>query len=276
MGVTIGFGVGVGVGVGDYGHGRRRNLDLAFRRRASFGRGLFDGCFRSGFCFRCLGSGRGRFEPACLWRTSSAFHPDNVLRRRSRRTTPPEEAKQDREVDQPDNRDVAPETRVASHLPGCSSCVAIPTLVMSARCQRVHQTNKFLHRQTAIRPNDDGDIGIGAFQRCQPPVELRRRNHFFIQPNDFIAIEESVWTAAGLIGAFVVPLEGMMSVLLFSISGVVIMKMIRRTKARSSSGVMLISESVVREVRLEKRRMITPNGSRLRQSQQTFRWPRYS
>ena len=36
-----------------------------------------------------------------------------------------------------------------------------------------------------------------------------------------------------------------MSVLLFSISGVVIMKMIRRTKARSSSGVTLISESVV-------------------------------
>jgi len=45
--------------------------------------------------------------------------------------------------------------------------------------------------------------------------------------------------------------EGMMSDLLFSIRGVVIMKMMRRTKARSSNGVTLISERVVKEVRLE-------------------------
>jgi hypothetical protein len=44
-----------------------------------------------------------------------------------------------------------------------------------------------------------------------------------------------------LIGGFFVPLEGMTRFMLLSSSGVVIMNMMSNTKARSSSGVILIS-----------------------------------
>src|SRR5205814_8999531 len=57
---------------------------------------------------------------------------------------------------------------------------------------------------------------------------------------------ETVCTSDGLTGALATPLEGMTRFTLFSINGVVIMKIISNTKARSSSGVILISESVVR------------------------------
>ena len=62
---------------------------------------------------------------------------------------------------------------------------------------------------------------------------------------------EIVWTFAVLTGAFAAPLDGIIRFMLFSSSGVVIMKMISKTNARSSNGVMLISESVERLCRWE-------------------------
>jgi len=54
-----------------------------------------------------------------------------------------------------------------------------------------------------------------------------------------------------LIGGFVAPLDGITRFMLLSSSGVVIMKMMSNTNARSSSGVMLISLSVERPWRCE-------------------------
>ena len=64
-----------------------------------------------------------------------------------------------------------------------------------------------------------------------------------------------VWTLSGsAFGLVAVPL-GRARSLLLSISGVVIMKMTSSTKHRSSIGVTLISESVRRPSRWEKRRI---------------------
>src|SRR5277367_4451366 len=52
------------------------------------------------------------------------------------------------------------------------------------------------------------------------------------------------------------PLVGTTRFTLFSINGVVMMKMISRTNARSSSGVTLISVNVCKVCRSEKRRML--------------------
>jgi len=62
---------------------------------------------------------------------------------------------------------------------------------------------------------------------------------------------EIVCTCAGSTGRFAAPLDGITRFTLFSNNGVVIMKMIRRTKARSSNGVMLISDRVDRLCRCE-------------------------
>jgi hypothetical protein len=52
-------------------------------------------------------------------------------------------------------------------------------------------------------------------------------------------------------GEFFVPLDGITRFILLSSSGVVIMKMINNTKARSSSGVIFISLNVERFWRCE-------------------------
>jgi hypothetical protein len=52
-------------------------------------------------------------------------------------------------------------------------------------------------------------------------------------------------------GGFLVPLDGITRFILFSRSGVVIMKIMSNTKARSSSGVILISLNVERLWRCE-------------------------
>jgi hypothetical protein len=62
---------------------------------------------------------------------------------------------------------------------------------------------------------------------------------------------EIVWTCALLTGGLAALLEGMTRFMLFSSRGVVIMKIIRSTKARSSSGVTLISLKVEKLLRLE-------------------------
>jgi len=62
---------------------------------------------------------------------------------------------------------------------------------------------------------------------------------------------ETVCTCEVLIGGFFVPLDGITRFMLLSSSGVVIMKMISSTNARSRSGVMLISLNVERFWRCE-------------------------
>src|SRR5437867_10189766 len=64
---------------------------------------------------------------------------------------------------------------------------------------------------------------------------------------------DTVCTCDLLIGGFFAPLDGITRFMLLSSSGVVIMKMISSTNARSSSGVTLISLSVERFWRCEKR-----------------------
>ena len=62
---------------------------------------------------------------------------------------------------------------------------------------------------------------------------------------------ETVCTCDVLIAEFFVPLDGITRFILLSSSGVVIMKMMSSTKARSSSGVILISLNVERFWRCE-------------------------
>ena len=57
---------------------------------------------------------------------------------------------------------------------------------------------------------------------------------------------ESVCTCDLLIGGFFAPLDGITRFMLLSRSGVVIMKMMSSTNARSSNGVILISLRVER------------------------------
>src|SRR5207247_9971883 len=63
----------------------------------------------------------------------------------------------------------------------------------------------------------------------------------------------TVCTCDELIGGLVAPLDGITRLILFSSNGVVIMKIISSTKARSSNGVTLISLSVERLWRWEYR-----------------------
>src|SRR4029077_14102089 len=67
---------------------------------------------------------------------------------------------------------------------------------------------------------------------------------------------EIVWTCEGSTVCVASPLVGTTKLMLFSINGVVMIKMINRTNARSSSGVTLISVSVCNVCRSEKRRIL--------------------
>ena len=69
---------------------------------------------------------------------------------------------------------------------------------------------------------------------------------------------ETVCTFVGLTSAFAVELVGTTRSMLFSSRGVVIMKMISSTNARSSSGVTFSSLTVWRALRSENLRMPVP------------------
>ena len=260
---------GVGVGVARWRRGWRRrgcrrrggNLDFALCRGQDW-LFVFGSSLRLAFGFR-------RCVPAALLRR-------RVRRRRARRSarsasrrrrlpsrrcpsacassvrdSSAEQPEQEHDVDQPDDRDVAPETRVARHRYFGSALVAMPTLVISARCNASIRLTNFCTGSSRSGRITTATFGFACFNSASRAVSVVRFDQLVIQPDASVRSIEMVWTAAGLTGALVAPLDGMTRFMLFSSSGVVIMKMISRTKARSSSGVMLISESVDRRVALE-------------------------
>src|SRR2546430_6995794 len=226
-----------------------RDLDLAFCRRRGWlifsrGRCLAFRLGRRRFLCFCNVSRRSRFAPS--------IQPRDLLRAGDfRRAGPPQECNQYPEVDERDQGDVSPETCVASHSYFDSAFVAIPTFVICARCnESISVTNLCTgnSRSGRITMATSGSARFNSSRRAAS--ESGSTISLFILMVSSRSIE-IVWTCALLMGALAALLEGITRFILFSSNGVVIIKIISSTKARSSKGVTLISLSVEKLLRLE-------------------------
>src|SRR6476620_7879448 len=226
-----------------------RDLDLAFCRGRSWL--IF---FRRGwFPFRI---GRRRFlrlrKVSRLRRLAASIQPCDLLRGGDfRRASPPQECNQCPEVDERNQDDVSPETCVASHSYFDSAFVAIPTFVICARCNKSISVTNFCTGNSRSGRITMATSGFARFNSSSRAVnESESTISLFILMVSSRSIE-IVWTCALLMGALAALLEGITRFMLFSSNGVVIIKIISSTKARSSNGVTLISLSVEKLLRLE-------------------------
>src|SRR5438105_1735655 len=233
-----------------------RDLDLAFCRRRGWlifsrGRCLAFRLGRRRFLCFCNVSRRSRFAPS--------IQPRDLLRAGDfRRASPPQECNQCPEVDERDQGDVSPETCVASHSYFDSAFVAIPTFVICARCNESISVTNFCTGNSRSGRITMATSGFARFSSSSRGVnESESTISLFILMVSSRSIE-IVCTWALLMGALAALLEGMTRFMLFSSNGVVIIKIISSTKARSSNGVTLISLSVEKLLRLESRFIFSP------------------
>ena len=194
-------------------------------------------------------------------RATQPNHAFWIRWRASRCYTPANQSCDQRDMRQRDQRDVSPKTRrwrsdisKAALSPFIRLCFGGDADLRNLRAAFNASINadQFLHRQIAIGSNHNGDIWIGLFQFHQPRRERFQVDYLIVKPDRLTAIDrDNLHLRRDLIGGFVAPLDGITRFMLLSSSGVVIMKMMSNTNARSSSGVILISLSVERFWRWE-------------------------
>src|SRR5437588_1685562 len=225
------------------------NLNLAFRRRGD--RLIF--FRRRWLAFRlgrrrllCFGSVR------CRVRFAASIQPGDLLRADNFRSARPvQKCNQGREVGERDQCDVSPKTCVAAHSYFDSAFVAMPTFVICARCNESISVTNFCTGNSRSGRITMASSGFARFNSSSRAVnESESTIPLFILMVSSRSIE-IVCTCALLMGAFAALLEGLTRFLLFLSNGVVIIKIISSTKARSSNGVTLISLSVEKLLRLE-------------------------
>ena len=142
--------------------------------------GFDDLCGRSG-----LNAGRSIFP-------ATAAHPDDVFGIDAFWfPAPSQKQKQRRQVNEANDRDVAPEACVSGHrLLRFRFCRDTHFADVSA-LQRIHDADQFLHWQVAIRPNHDGDIPIGALQFGEPNHECLGINLLVVQLNRCVPVDRN-------------------------------------------------------------------------------------
>jgi len=132
-----------------------------------------------------------------------------------------------------------------------SALVAIPTLVISARCSASIRVTNFCTGSSRSGRITIATSGWARFSSTNWALSAALSTTWLLNLIVSVRSIEIVCTCEELIGKLVAPLEGMTRLMLFSSSGVVIIKMMSKTKARSSRGVMLISLSDERLWRCE-------------------------
>src|SRR5207248_5487411 len=228
-----------------------RNLDLAFRRR----RGWLIFFRRRRRVFRL---GRRRLfyfgDVSSCARFAAGIQPDDLLRTGDFRSNRPSQKRdQSHGVDERDQCDVSPETCVQSHPYFDSAFVAIPTFAICARCNESISVTSFCTGNSRSGRITMATSGFALFKSSRRAAsESASTISLFILMVSSRSIE-IVCTCALLMGALAALLEGMMRFMLFSSNGVVIIKIMSSTNARSSRGVTLISLKVEKLLRLEYR-----------------------
>ena len=79
-----------------------------------------------------------------------------------RRRTPPNQGRNECDMRDSNQRDIAPKPRLFRHLFRFSFC-GDADLADPGTLHRLHQSDQFLHRQITIRSNDDRDARIRLF-----------------------------------------------------------------------------------------------------------------
>src|SRR5947207_127360 len=226
-----------------------RNLDFAFRRR----RGWLIFFRRRRFAFR-LGRRRRFYYGSVSSRARFAvsIQPlDHLCAGDFRSARPSQKRDQSHGVDERDQCDVSPETCVQSHPYFDSAFVAIPTFVICARCNESISVTSFCTGNSRSGRMTMATSGFARFSSSRRAAsESASTVLLFILMVSSRSIE-MVWTCALLMGALAALLEGMTRFMLFSSNGVVIIKMMSSTNARSSRGVTLISLRVEKLLRFE-------------------------
>src|SRR5262249_50718856 len=223
-----------------------RKLNLTVRRRRH--RSIFfrrSGLSRRRRFFRCR-------RINCGARILVGAQPGDLLGALDFRCArPAQERNQSRNMNERDQDNVSPETCVAAHFYFASALVAIPTFVIWARCNESISVTNFCtgsSRSGRMTMATSGFVRFSSSNRAVKDSASTISSLILIVSARSIEI---VWTCVLVTGGLAALLEGMTRFMLFSSSGVVIMKIIRSTKARSSNGVTLISLRVEKLLRLE-------------------------
>ena len=127
-----------------------------------------------------------------------------------------------------------------------SAFVAIPTFVICARCSVSIRLTNFCTGRSRSGRMTIATSGFARFNSASRALSVAGSISSLFNLIAFVAIDGDRLHLRRIDRRVRRAARGMTRFTLFSSSGVVIMKMIRSTNARSSSGVMLISESVER------------------------------